>query len=486
MADKTIGELPSASAIYDDSLLVMEQQGEARSVLGSLFRGFAEAAAKEHADIARSHMDAARASAAVAAESLARLNGQAELAEEARKGAEKAREAIEDMTVSAETLPCWSEATAVKTATESSFSIHFGIPAGRGFTILGRYDSREELEAAVPDPAVGDAYQVGAGAPYDVYIYDDVNGWVNSGPINVDLPAHLIVGEDSELGTALPVNADTLEGHGAEYFAVRETTENALQRKTGENILHNAQWDKLEYIVNQRGVSGTIETPGYFIDRWKLISGTVTVQDGGLILNGTIVQILESDPGDGLIASVLTSDGFGTAAYAKTNKTFSVTATGQMLLAAKLERGSQQTLAHKEGDKWVLNEIPDYGVELARCQRYQLVLPDPASASLYNLAGIGLGTSEPDLVRIGIPLPTPLRASPTVILEGKWRAVDETEPYYQSGLSVESVNSVEPVQTSTSMLNIFLDVPGISVGKVYNLVYLAEDGPRKMIIDANL
>ena len=40
------------------------------------------------------------------------------------------------------------------------------------------------------------------------------------------------------------------------------------------------------------------------------------------------------------------------------------------VLAAKLELGPTQTLAHREGDKWVLNEIPDYGEQLRRCQRY--------------------------------------------------------------------------------------------------------------------
>lgn len=39
--------------------------------------------------------------------------------------------------------------------------------------------------------------------------------------------------------------------------------------------------------------------------------------------------------------------------------------------AAKLELGSQQTLAHKDADgNWVLNEVPDYGEQLRRCQRY--------------------------------------------------------------------------------------------------------------------
>ena len=44
--------------------------------------------------------------------------------------------------------------------------------------------------------------------------------------------------------------------------------------------------------------------------------------------------------------------------------------TGDTWFAAKLELGSQQTLAHQENGVWVLNEIPDYGEQLRRCQRY--------------------------------------------------------------------------------------------------------------------
>lgn len=49
-----------------------------------------------------------------------------------------------------------------------------------------------------------------------------------------------------------------------------------------------------------------------------------------------------------------------------------VTASGQTIniVAVKLELGDRQTLAHKEGDTWVLNKAPDYGEELAKCQRY--------------------------------------------------------------------------------------------------------------------
>lgn len=40
------------------------------------------------------------------------------------------------------------------------------------------------------------------------------------------------------------------------------------------------------------------------------------------------------------------------------------------VLAAKLELGDTQTLAHQENGTWVLNEIPNFQQELARCQRF--------------------------------------------------------------------------------------------------------------------
>lgn len=40
------------------------------------------------------------------------------------------------------------------------------------------------------------------------------------------------------------------------------------------------------------------------------------------------------------------------------------------VVAAKLELGNEQTLAHQENGVWVLNELPDFGEELLSCQRY--------------------------------------------------------------------------------------------------------------------
>ena len=40
------------------------------------------------------------------------------------------------------------------------------------------------------------------------------------------------------------------------------------------------------------------------------------------------------------------------------------------VVAAKMELGTQQTLAHLENGQWIINEIPNYWDELSKCQRY--------------------------------------------------------------------------------------------------------------------
>ena len=53
---------------------------------------------------------------------------------------------------------------------------------GHGFKILGYYASVSELEAAVPAPAVGDAYGIGVAAPYSICIWSG-SAWVDNGSI---------------------------------------------------------------------------------------------------------------------------------------------------------------------------------------------------------------------------------------------------------------------------------------------------------------
>lgn len=57
------------------------------------------------------------------------------------------------------------------------------------------------------------------------------------------------------------------------------------------------------------------------------------------------------------------------------------------IIAAKLELGSEQTLAHQENGQWVLNEIPDYGEELAKCQKYYIKINRSVLSGFSNSAG---------------------------------------------------------------------------------------------------
>lgn len=56
---------------------------------------------------------------------------------------------------------------------------------GKGFTVLGYYDTKAALDAAQKaTAAAGDAYGVGTAAPYDIYIFDGITGeFVNNGPL---------------------------------------------------------------------------------------------------------------------------------------------------------------------------------------------------------------------------------------------------------------------------------------------------------------
>ena len=97
------------------------------------------------------------------------------------------------------------------------------------------------------------------------------------------------------------------------------------------------------------------------------------------------------------------------------------------LFAGKLELGTTQTLAHQdENDVWVLNEIPDYGEQLAKCQRYQNV-EKGAVHSVYGRTEGG-GTS----LSLTLPLPVTPRANgnitiPSMTVAGNGGAVTVAE-----------------------------------------------------------
>lgn len=163
--------------------------------------------------------------------------------------------------------------------------------------------------------------------------------------------------------------------------------------------------------VNQRGQ--TEYTTNYAIDRWWLQDSTsLNVVEGGVnvigkwdieqffekaLPNGTYtlsllykdkigsdpLRLIAANRSSGDVAQKLTKDASGLLSITFTSGKCDKIVAGfagsadnvATFVAIKLEFGDTQTLAHKEGDKWVLNEIPDYGEQLSRCQRYCKVYP---------------------------------------------------------------------------------------------------------------
>ncbi|MGN1340720.1 MAG: hypothetical protein ACI4WS_10540 [Oscillospiraceae bacterium] len=189
---------------------------------------------------------------------------------------------------------------------------------------------------------------------------------------------------DEQARTAISTHAGNADIH---VTSEDKSLLNAVKFNT-HNLLTNP-----DFAINQRGVSGTITATGYFVDRWKLVSGSVTINyDGTLTLNGSIQQILETAAGENTAASASA----GTASYDNSTRTFTLTASGETVEWAKLEAGSVATPYSP----------PDPAVELAKCQRYCVVL----AAGRYGRASF-VGTS---VIQFDYTLPQPMRATPTI------------------------------------------------------------------------
>lgn len=223
--------------------------------------------------------------------------------------------------------------------------------------------------------------------------------------------------------------------------------------------------------VNQRDVSGTISSAGYFLDRWKLVSGSVTISADGITLNGTMQQVLETAPVGTVTVSALTQAGVGEVVptYDSASKTVTVTADGKKLVAVKLELGSQQTLAHQENGVWVLNEIPDYGEELTKCMRYLQIISTPYDTSGNGVA-IGYANNTVDLW-VPIPLAVPMRISPTPAIPTGGVALLKVGKTSGSPKDVTKVTGGWAMQTggACSMRSLIFTSSGLTAGETYAL-----------------
>lgn len=202
--------------------------------------------------------------------------------------------------------------------------------------------------------------------------------------------------------------------------------------------------------VNQRG-QASYTGDGYTIDRWirhRYDSNSITTLNEGYVsvvgYGGNLDQILEGDiskylRGKEVTLSILArgniaiiSEDFTSsyqAAYLQSetftvvSKTITVRSDSDRfvyhiqpqdgnpsdIVAVKLELGSQQTLAHQENGVWVLNEIPDYGEQLAACKRY--------AQNGYCFTVVGQLTYSGTGYIIPMSFPRDMRATPAITLK---------------------------------------------------------------------
>lgn len=85
---------------------------------------------------------------------------------------------------------------------------------GKGFAVLGYYNTPSALDEAHKASAeAGDAYGVGAGAPYDIYIFDGVSGeFVNNGPLQGAKGDKGDTGEKGDTGPEGPQGEQGIQG----------------------------------------------------------------------------------------------------------------------------------------------------------------------------------------------------------------------------------------------------------------------------------
>lgn len=278
------------------------------------------------------------------------------------------------------------------------------------------------------------------------------------------------------------VNAlNIIAGENIELDQSGSTLTVSAPRQYGRNLLDNwyfvgggSQLGGGQFPINQRGQTSYSNTKsGYGIDRWQDTYNqiTVTLENDGLVLTSSIdgsifTQTIDGNalqPGDICTCSVILDNQLYTITYTLSEsegwygtlvlgekyyhqyhidaqgrytfciiKAWNATQQSAKIKAVKLELGDTQTLAHQENGVWVLNEIPDYGEELLKCQRYFCRVNVPT----YARVGYGMGENA-EALALTIPLPNLMRCTPTMTFsEGDWRIISpDGNTYYVDSMS---------------------------------------------------
>lgn len=209
-----------------------------------------------------------------------------------------------------------------------------------------------------------------------------------------------------------------------------------------------------QFPINQRGQT-SYQNSGNIIDRWICGYGaTVTINSSGVVISRTSggsaeifiqklpLSLLSRLAGQVVTLSAIINEQLGSSTFTMPEdlsalidspeisidglyfdiydvpsggncsaRFFSAGTSQFTLTAVKLELSDHQTLAYQDEDgNWKLFETPDYGEELAKCQRY---LMDITPNLVFNPAYFGQ-TGEGGAIFL-VPTPVTMRIEPSVI-----------------------------------------------------------------------
>lgn len=313
----------------------------------------------------------------------------------------------------------------------------------------------------------------------------------------------------AELREKLEIRGDTIPVSAEDSTLISEALTKIPTTSGGgvnPNLLDNWYFGRP---VNQRGQTEYTAGGAYTLDRWwAQYDTTLSIVDGGIKIGGKwdVQQYFEttlpnatytlsllykdrtgSDPlrllvgnrTDGDLAQTESKDASGilsvTFSTAKSNKVnFGFTGStdnSATIIAIKLELGSTQTLAHQDSSgNWILNEIPDFGEQLARCQRYYRRWTGADNKPL----GVAV-RRESKLLELVFSLDTAMRVAPSLTFNGSFVCVPTFTWCSVTSIDVATPDTVAIFLKPNDDVTFDLDAYQINIAHANEYIALSAD-----------
>ena len=247
------------------------------------------------------------------------------------------------------------------------------------FRILGHYDSLPELQSAITNPSVGDAY--GVGDPTVVYVWNG-SAWTQLPGVLVSPSLPMSVANGGTGGTTVTQALANLGAQASNNLLVnpRFKYNSRSQQSYPNDTTLDGWWSQLAIVslISSSPTGGgiTVTTSAsnqgikQFVYKNKMPNGTYTIS---ILVNGTVCSETFAFSGSDVVNSY-TGQNFSYAVVSATSDTYAIfplieyltTQQSYAITAAKLERGSVSTLQAE------LDNPPPEDVEKLKLDMYDL------------------------------------------------------------------------------------------------------------------